>query len=78
MNVPFDYLDPTPKDVLKNLARKIAVSGARRVIVYGDGDIPDTGEQLGREIAGYGIRNVFFLRGGAPVLKEVAAKRGAP
>ena len=78
VNVPFDYLDPTPAETLQNLAREIAGSGARRVVVYGDGDAPDTGEQLGREISGYGIRNVFFLRGGAPALTGVDDKGGAP
>jgi hypothetical protein len=76
-NVPFDYLDPTPKETLQHLAKEIAGSRAKRVVVYGDGDAPDTGEQLGKEIAGYGIKNVVFLRGGAPALKTVMAKRGA-
>jgi hypothetical protein len=47
------------------LARSIAASGASRVVVYGDGGRPDSGEHLGREISGRGIKNVFFVRGGA-------------
>ena len=76
MNVPYDYLDPTPDEVIHELARKIAKSRAQRVAVYGDGDRPDTGEQLGKEISGKGIKNVFFVKGGAPALKQPAAPGG--
>jgi hypothetical protein len=69
-DIPYDYLDPTPREVLEDLAEKIARSRARRVVVYGDGDTPDTGEQLAKEISGHGIRNVFFVKGGAPELKS--------
>jgi hypothetical protein len=70
VNISFDYLDPTPKEVLEDLARTIARSRARRVVVYGDGDTPDTGEQLAREISGHGIKHVFFVEGGAPELRS--------
>lgn len=73
-NVAYDYLDPTPNHIIEELARKIARSKAQRVFVYGDGDDPDTGEQLAREISGKGIRNVFFIKGGAPALREHAEK----
>ncbi len=69
MRVTYDYLDPTPEAVIEELARRIARSRAQRVVVYGDGDDPDTGEQLGREISGKGIKNVFFIQGGAPALR---------
>jgi hypothetical protein len=69
MRVTYDYLDPTPEAVIEELARRIARSRAQRVVVYGDGDDPDTGEQLGREISGKGIKNVFFVQGGAPALR---------
>jgi hypothetical protein len=72
VNVPYDYLDPTPKEVLEKLARDIARSGAQRVVVYGDGEDPDTGEELGKEISGFGIKNVHFVRGGAPALEEAS------
>jgi hypothetical protein len=68
VNVPYDWLDPLPEPDLKRLARQIAASGATRVFVYGDGGRPDSGEHLGREISGRGIRNVGFVRGGAPAL----------
>ena len=74
VNVTYDYLDPTPKDIIKELVHKIARSKAQRVFVYGDGDDPDTGEQLGREISGKGIRNVYFITGGARALHEQAEK----
>ena len=74
-NVTYDYLDPTPDTVIEELARGIARSKAQRVFVYGDGDDPDTGEQLAREISGKGIRNVFFIEGGARTLREHAEKK---
>ncbi len=64
-NVPFDYLAPTDPAVL----REIASSGSTRVVVYGDGDDPDSGEQLARELAGKGIRNVGYVGGGARALR---------
>ena len=76
MNVPYDYLDPTPHEVIAELAHRIARSRAQRVAVYGDGETPDTGEQLAREISAAGIKNVFFVRGGAPALTRFAAQRG--
>ena len=65
VNVPYDWLDPVPDQVLVELARAIAASGATRVVVYGDGGRPDSGEFLGREISGRGIKNVAYVRGGA-------------
>lgn len=66
VNVPFDYLD----EVSQDNARLVARSGAARVVVYGDGLDPDSGRELARELAGRGIRNVFFVEGGAPVLQS--------
>jgi hypothetical protein len=76
MNVPYDYLDPTPDEVVQDLAERIARSKAQRVVVYGDGATPDTGEQLGREISGKGIKNVVFVAGGAPALKKSKRPEG--
>jgi hypothetical protein len=78
LNMPYSYLDPTPPDTLRALARAIARSHARQAAVYGDGDDPDTGELLGREISGHGIRHVFFVRGGAPALMAVGESHTAP
>ena len=49
----------------------IASSGKARLIVYGDGDgeLGSTGYELGRELAGNGIKNVFVVKGGADALK---------
>jgi hypothetical protein len=71
--VSFDYLEPTAPEQV----RRIASSGAARVVVFGDGNNPDSGEQLAREIAGKGIRNVRFVEGGAARLEKAAAVRGA-
>jgi hypothetical protein len=70
VNLPYDWLDPLPEGRLEELARAIAASGASRVAVYGDGGRPDSGEHLGREISGRGIKSVFFIVGGAPALFE--------
>lgn len=75
VNIPYDYLEPTPAATVQQLAKGIAKSGAKRVLVYGDGDQPDTGEQLGKEISGNGIKNVFFICGGAPLLKARPSNR---
>lgn len=72
MNVTYDYLDPTPKAQIQQLAKAAARSKAKRVVVYGDGDNPDTGEQLGKELSGSGIKNVFYVKGGAPALRGEA------
>ena len=66
--MPYDWLDPIPGADMQRLARAIAASRATRVVVYGDGERPDSGEHLGREISGRGIKNVSFVRGGAPAL----------
>jgi hypothetical protein len=72
LHVPYDYLEPTSASMLN----RITASGANRVTVYGDGGDPDSGEQLAREIAGKGIRNVSFLEGGASALRS--ALRSVP
>ncbi len=72
-SVPYDYLEP----VCSVRLREVASSGAQRVVVYGDGEDPDSGEQLGRELSGKGIRNVGFVVGGAPALR-VARGEEAP
>jgi hypothetical protein len=74
LHVPYDYLEPTSSAALN----RITASGAKRVIVYGDGGDPDSGEQLAREIAGKGIRNVGFLVGGAGALQSASAEVRAP
>ena len=78
LNLAYGYLDPTPPEALRALARAIARSRARQVAVYGDGDDPDTGELLGRELSGHGIRNVFFVRGGAPALRRAPEQQVRP
>jgi hypothetical protein len=74
INIPYDWLDPVPGETLDELARSVAASGAIRVIVYGDGGRPDSGEYLGKEISGRGIKNVYFVRGGAPAVLSLEGK----
>jgi hypothetical protein len=68
-NVPFDYLEPTCAAEV----HAIAASGASQVVVFGDGKDPDSGEQLARELAGRGIRNVRFVQGGVAGLEATAS-----
>lgn len=72
LNLPYDWLDPVPEDELQRIAGAIAATGATRVVVYGDGGRPDSGEHLGREISGRGIKNVRVISGGAPAVLDGA------
>ena len=72
VSIPFDYLMPVSAEDLN----RVAASGAAAVVVYGDGEDPDCGEELARELAGNGIRNVRFVKGGAPAIRK-AGKGGA-
>ena len=74
INVTFDYLEPVCKLNLK----EIASSGAKMVVVYGDGDDPDSGKELGRELSGQGIKNVHYVEGGAPAIRDRRSKGVAP
>ena len=69
--VTYDYLDRISPEELKNISMNVANSGKARLIVYGDGDgeLGSTGFELGRELAGNGINNVFVVKGGADALK---------
>ncbi|MGC4117798.1 MAG: rhodanese-like domain-containing protein [Myxococcales bacterium] len=63
-SVPFDYLE----SVSKAHVDALLASGASSLVVYGDGQDPDSGQELAKELAGKGLRNVFFVQGGAPAL----------
>lgn len=66
-HVQFDYLTPIPADLVQELVR----TGAAMVVVYGDGDPEwDSGYELGRELSGRGLKNVHYVTGGAPALRE--------
>lgn len=66
VNMVFDYLTPVDRPAIG----LIISSGAKEVIVYGDGQDPDSGEQLALELAGKGIRNIRYMVGGAPALRR--------
>ena len=59
-NIPFDYLTEVSDEAIAEIAK----SRSKRVIVIGDGQNPDTGELLARELSGRGIKNVLYLVGG--------------
>ncbi len=66
-SVPFDFLDPVADETIEALVS----TRSRRVVVYGDGRTPDTGEELARELSGRGMRNVHFVPGGVDAVREV-------
>ncbi|MBQ9818289.1 MAG: rhodanese-like domain-containing protein [Proteobacteria bacterium] len=72
ISITYDYLDPIPEEELKNITLNIINSGKERLVVYGDGDGSQgsTGYELGRELAGHGIQQVFVVEGGAEGLKN--------
>jgi hypothetical protein len=65
VHLPFDYLEPLSDAQVREVVRR----GAARVVVYGDGEDPDTGRELARLLAGRGVRNVSYVEGGAPALQ---------
>lgn len=78
VNVPFDWLGPPVQDDIKRVAQMVTRSKAKQVVVCGDGDDPDSGREWARLLAGGGIRNVYFVQGGAPALKDALQQKGAP
>ncbi len=78
INIVFNYVESVPPEKLTDLSKKLSERRARRIIVYGDGKDPDTGEHLGRELSGEGFKNVFFIKGGAPALQAAPSLEGQP
>ena len=70
ISIPYDYLEPKPEE------KKVLRTRARQVIVYGDGENPDSGQQLANAISGKGVKNVFYVRGGAPALRGKSGAAG--
>jgi 3-mercaptopyruvate sulfurtransferase SseA len=73
INVPFDWLGPPVEAETAEVAKRVAHSHAHSVIVYGDGDDPDSGREWARLLAGGGIKNVFHVQGGAPAIRAKLA-----
>lgn len=59
--VPYDFLDPISEEAVLELLR----TPAMRVVVVGDGGVPDSAQEMGAELAGRGLRNVYYVEGGA-------------
>jgi hypothetical protein len=68
MNLPFDWLGPPPDEEVRIVAKKVATTRTQRVVVYGDGDDPDSGREWARLLSGARLKNIFYVRGGAPAL----------
>ena len=71
INVPFDWLGPPVQDDVTRVTQMITRSNVKRVIVYGDGDNPDSGREWARLLSGGGIRNVSFIDGGASAFRNL-------
>lgn len=67
ISVPYDFLDPVSERAVSDLLDGDVV----RIVVYGDGQQPDTGRELARELAGAGVRGVHFVPGGAGAVRAV-------
>lgn len=68
-NQPFDWLGPPADSEAKAIAREVARTGMRQVVVYGDGGDPDSGREWARILAGARLKNVHYVAGGAPALR---------
>ncbi len=71
-SLPYDFLEAVRK---ADLSRVLGAK-ASMVVVYGDGEDPDCGRELAKELASKGVRNVFYVEGGAPALS--GSKGGSP
>jgi rhodanese-related sulfurtransferase len=76
-NQPFDWLGPPVDEEVKTVAKQVASSRAQRVLVYGDGDDPDSGQEWAKLLSGANIKNVFYIEGGAPALNSELPKPAA-
>jgi rhodanese-related sulfurtransferase len=72
-NQPFDWLGPPVGSEVSALAKQVAASRAQRVIVYGDGDDPDSGKEWAKLLSGARIKSVYYVEGGAPGLMRMGA-----
>lgn len=73
INIPFDWLGPPVEKEVKDVAQRVARSKAKQVVVYGDGDDPDSGREWARLLSGGGIKNVYYVAGGARALRTRSA-----
>ena len=77
LNMEFDWLGPPPDKEVAIVAKRVARTKARRVVVYGDGDDPDSGREWARLLSGARLKSVFHVKGGAPALMK-HSKKGQP
>lgn len=72
INAPFDWL--AEQEVItqqsQQIARDIARTRKHALVVYGDGGDPDSGQQWAVSLNSAGLRNVSYVRGGAPALRS--------
>jgi rhodanese-related sulfurtransferase len=74
VNIPFDYLEPVDDKHVSFILN----SGAKRIIIYGDGGKPDSGNELGAELSGKGIRNIHHIEGGSVALQKMTGQKNSP
>jgi hypothetical protein len=71
-NQPFDWLGPPVDMEVQAIARELARTGAQRVVVYGDGEDPDSGREWARMLAGAHLKNIHYVSGGAIAIRKLA------
>ncbi len=71
VSFPLDWLaeEAELKRYATQVAKLAARSGKHRVVVYGDGGSPDSGKYLASLLQPLGIKNLFYVTGGAAKLK---------
>lgn len=71
ISVPFDWLAEHEQIEMDAhaIARRTARTGKHSVIVYGDGEDPDSGKQWAGLLIAAGIKNVFYVKGGSVALR---------
>ena len=72
VSFPFDWLAESDEVTRQaaEVAKTIARSRRQHVVVFGDGGDPDSGEHWSALLSGAGIKNVVFVKGGAPALGQ--------
>jgi len=71
-NRPFDWLGPPVDAEVTQIAKELAMTGMQHVVVYGDGEDPDSGREWARILSGARLKNISFVHGGAPAIRRLS------
>ena len=78
ISVPLDWLAEQHEIDLqaREVAKRVARSGKRHVVVYGDGGDPDSGQYWAALLSSAGIKRVVYVTGGAAALRGLEPAGG--